>query len=82
MSGLAHLRHACTSAAYVLEKFSATFGLEIQLLNKWLAALVELDAGLDVDLEDDERLGPEFPRDIRFGEVGFQGLEIERLSRA
>ena len=30
--------------------------LEIQLLNKWISALVDLDAGLDVDLEDDDRL--------------------------
>lgn len=30
--------------------------LEIQLLRKWLPALVSLDGGLDVDLEDDERL--------------------------
>ena len=30
--------------------------LEIQLLKKWLTALVQLDSGLDVDLEDDERL--------------------------
>ncbi|CAD7942175.1 unnamed protein product [Amoebophrya sp. A25] len=30
--------------------------LEIQLLKKWLNALVALDSGLDVDLEDDERL--------------------------
>lgn len=30
--------------------------LEIQLLKKWLPSLVALDSGLDVDLEDDERL--------------------------
>jgi len=30
--------------------------LEIQLLKKWLPSLISLDSGLDVDLEDDERL--------------------------
>lgn len=30
--------------------------LEIQLLKKWLPSLVPLDSGLDVDLEDDEKL--------------------------
>ena len=30
--------------------------LEIQLLSKWIVPLIELDAGLDVDLEDDVRL--------------------------
>lgn len=30
--------------------------LELQLLKKWLPSLVNLDSGLDVDLEDDERL--------------------------
>jgi len=30
--------------------------LEIQLLKKWLTSLVSLDRGLDVDLEDDEKL--------------------------
>lgn len=30
--------------------------LEIQLLKKWLPSMISLDSGLDVDLEDDERL--------------------------